>query len=78
MVGGLIGSDYEDDLKAAFENAMQQIDDYQHNGSEWVLDQFLELDLSIVTYAPFMRKYIDDDDDDDYGEHNLEREDEEL
>ena len=27
MVVGLIGSDYEDDLKAAFENVMQQIDE---------------------------------------------------
>ena len=71
MVVGLIGSDYEDDLKAAFENVMQQIDDYQHNGSGWVLDQFVELDVSIVMYAPFMGKDIDDDDD-DYDEENKE------
>ena len=70
MVVGLIGSDYEDDLKAAFENVMQQIDDYQHNGSRWVLDQFVELDVSIVTYAPFMGKDIDDDDDAEYDEEN--------
>ena len=33
MVIGLIGSNCGDELKAAFENVMQQIDDYQHNGS---------------------------------------------
>ena len=77
MVVGLIGSEYEDDLKAAFENVMQQIDDYQHNGSGWVLNKFVELDVSIVTYAPFLGKDIDDDDD-DYDEENVEREDREL
>ena len=71
MVVGLIGSDYEDELKAAFENVMQQIDDYQHNGSGWVLDQFLKLDVSIVTYAQFMGKDIDEDED-DYDEENEE------
>ena len=43
---------------------MQQIDHYQRNGSGWVLNQFVELDVSIVTYAPFMGMNIDDDDDD--------------
>ena len=43
---------------------MQQIDNYQCNGSGWVLNQFVELDVSIVTHAPFMGKDIDDDDDD--------------
>ena len=33
MVVGLIGSNYEDDLKAAFENVMQKNDEYQRNGS---------------------------------------------
>ena len=33
MVVGLIGSDYEEELKAAFEKVMQQIDEYQRNGS---------------------------------------------
>ena len=33
MVVGLIGSNYADELKAVFENVMQQIDDHQHNGS---------------------------------------------
>ena len=54
MVIGLIRSNYEDELKAAFENVMQQIDEYQHNGSGWVLDQFMELDVSIVTYTPWV------------------------
>ena len=64
MVVGLIGSKYEDDLKAAFSNVMQQIDNFQRNGSGWVLNQFVELDMSIVTYAPFMGKDIDEDEDD--------------
>ena len=63
-------ADYEDHLKAAFENVMQQIDDYQH-GSGCVLDQFLELDVSIVTYAKFMGKDINEDED-DYDEENEE------
>ena len=58
-------------MKAAFENVMQQIDDYQHNGSGLVLYQFVELNVSIVTYAPFMGKDIDDDDD-DYDEEHVE------
>ena len=74
---GLIASNYEDDLKAAFNNVMQQIDNYQRNASGSVLNQFVELDVSIVTYAPFMGKDIDDDDD-VYDEENVEREDREL
>ena len=31
MVVGLIGSNYEDDLKTAFNNVMQQIDNYQRD-----------------------------------------------
>ena len=54
MVVGLIGSNYDDDLKAAFNNVMQQINNYQRNGSGWVVDQFVELDVDTVTYAPFM------------------------
>ena len=72
-----IGSDYEDDFKAAFNNVMQQINNYQRNGSGGVFNQFVELDVSIVTYAPFMGKDIDDDDD-NYNEENVEREDREL
>ena len=77
MLAGFIGSDYEDDLKAAFNNVMQQIYNYQRNGSGWVLDQFVELDVSIVAYAPFIGKDIDDDDD-AYDEENEEREGGEL
>ena len=44
----------------------------------WVLNKFgVELDVSIVTYAPFMGKDIDGDDD-DYDEEIVEREDREL
>ena len=34
---------------------MDQIDENQHNGSGLVLDQFVELDVNIATYAPFLR-----------------------
>ena len=61
MVVGLIGSNYEDELKTAFENVMQQIDEYQRNGSGWVLDQFLELDVRNIN-----------EDEDDYDEENEE------
>ena len=63
MVVGLIGSNYDDYLKAAFENVMQQIDEFQRNGSGWVLDQFLELDVSIVTCTPWIRNVNEDEDD---------------
>ena len=36
-----------------------------------MLNQFVELDVSIVTYAPFMGKDIDNEDD-DYDEENDE------
>ena len=36
-----------------------------------VFNLFVELDMSIVTYGPFMGKDIDDDDD-DYDEENDE------
>ena len=42
-----------------------------------MLNGFVELYVSIVTYAPFMRKDIDDDDD-EYDEENEEREDAKL
>ena len=42
-----------------------------------MLNQFVELDVSLVTYAPFKGKDIDDDDD-DYDEENVETEDREL
>ena len=65
-----MGSNYEDDLKAAFENVMQQIDEYQRNGSGWVLDQFWELDASIVTCTPWLRDINEEED--DYDEENQE------
>lgn len=30
----------------------QQLDDYESNGSGWVVDHFLDVDLGIVTYDP--------------------------
>ena len=67
MLAGLIGTDYEEDLNAAFDNVMGQIDNYDEwNVHGWVLDQFVELDVSIVTYTPFLRSTDSDDDSDDY------------
>ena len=63
---GLIGSYYEDELKAAFDNVMQQIDEYQQNGSGWVLDELVELDVSIVTCTSWIRD--DNDCGDDEGD----------
>ena len=70
MVAGLIGSNYEDELKAAFDNVMQQIDEYQRNGPGFVLDQFFKLDVSIVTYTPWVWNINEDED--DYDEENEE------
>ena len=69
-VMALIGSDYDEHLNAAFDNVMKQIDNYERNGSGWVMDQFVDLDVSIVTYAPFLRTTDSDDDSDDYDEEN--------
>ena len=72
MVLGLIGSNYEDELKAAYENVIEQIDEYQRNGSGWVLDELVELDVSIVTCTPWIRDDNDGGDEDDYDEENEE------
>ena len=52
---------------------MQQIDEYQRNGSGWVLDQFLELDVSIDTCTPWLRninkdEYDNDEENEESGE----------
>ena len=50
---GLIGNNYENDLDKVFQKILQQIDDFETNGSGWITDKFLTLDLKIVTYTPW-------------------------
>ncbi len=63
-VWGLIGSNYEDDMNAAFDDVMQKLDEYQCNGSGWVLSEFVELDVTIITCNPLKNVIVDDDDND--------------
>ena len=70
MLLGLIWTNYGEELNAAYENVIEQIDEYQRNGSGWVLDQFLELDVSIVSCTPWLRNVNEDED--DYDEENEE------
>ena len=51
---GLIGNNYENDLEKAFQNILEQIDNFETNGSGWITDKFLTLDLKIVTYTPWI------------------------
>ena len=49
---GLIGNNYENDLDKAFQNILQQIDNFETNASGLIIDKFLILDLKKVTYTP--------------------------
>ena len=39
-------------LKVALRRLWQEIDTYEENGSGWVLDHLIELDLHVVAYDP--------------------------
>ena len=52
-VMGLIGNNYENDLDKVFKRILQQMDDFETNGSGWITDKFLTLDLKIVTHTPW-------------------------
>ncbi len=58
---GFIGSDYDTDLSAAYEKVIKKLDEYQTKGSGWVLDKFVELDVTIATYRPLQSNSDDDD-----------------
>ncbi len=66
-VWGLIGSDYDEDLSAAFVDVMQQLDEFQRSGSGWVLDKFTELDVTIITCTS-LKKVVKENDDYDNDE----------
>ena len=50
---GLPGNNYENDLDQVFKGILQQIDDFESNGSRWLAHKFLTLDLKIATYTPW-------------------------
>ena len=50
---GLMGTNYERELSKAWEEMIEKIDTFERNGSGWVVDKFLQLDLNIVTYTPW-------------------------
>ena len=49
----LMGTNYERELSKALEEMIEKIDTFERNGSGWVVDKFLQLDLNIVTYTPW-------------------------
>ena len=53
-VMGLIGNNYGNDLEKVFQTILEQIDNFEKNGSGWITDKFLTLDLNIVTYTPWI------------------------
>ena len=53
-VMGLIGNNYGNDLEKVFKTILEQIDNFEKNGSGWITDKFLTLDLNIVTYTPWI------------------------
>ena len=46
---GLISTDYQINLLHAYNDVIEQIDTYERNGSGWVLDHLVELDINICT-----------------------------
>ena len=52
-VMGLPGNNYENDLDQVVKGILQQIDDFESNGSGWLAHKFLTLDLKIATYTPW-------------------------
>ena len=50
---GLRGTNYERKLSEAFEEMIGKIDTFEQNGSGWIVDKFLQLDLNIVAYTPW-------------------------
>ena len=50
---GLRGTNYEQKLNEAFEEMIGKIDTFERNGSGWIVDKFLQLDINIVTYTPW-------------------------
>ena len=50
---GLMETNYQKELSKALEEMMKKIDTFERNGSGWVVDKFLQLDLNIATYTPW-------------------------
>ena len=48
-----MGTNYEQELSKALGEMMKKIDTFERNGSGWVVDKFLQLDLNIATYTPW-------------------------
>ena len=56
---GLMGTNYEQELNTALEEMMRKIDTFEQNGSGWVVDKFLQLDLSILKYTQWSHRNVD-------------------
>ena len=51
----LMGTNYEQELNKALEEMIGKMDTFERNGSEWIVEKFLQLDLNIVTKTPWLR-----------------------
>ena len=50
---GLRGTNYVNQLSEAFEEMIGKVDTFEQNGSGWIVDTFLQLDLNIASYTPW-------------------------
>ena len=50
-VMGLIGNNYENDLDKVFQKILQQIDDFETNGSGWITDNVITMYIYNIIYA---------------------------
>jgi len=51
-VSSISGDPLELQLQVALRRLMHQVDDYEKNGSGWVLDHFVTLDVHMLNYNP--------------------------
>ena len=53
----LPGTNIEEQLNVAQSNIIQQVDNYERNGSGWVLYKLNSLDLNTTSYNPLRAYY---------------------
>ena len=58
----LAATNIEDQLHVAESNLMQQVDNYERNGSGWILYRLNSLDLNTISYNP-LRAYHEESSD---------------
>ena len=46
-------TNYEQELSEAFEEMTRKIDNFERNGSGWIVDKFLHFNLNVASYKPW-------------------------